>query len=106
VFRFTLEGKGIPEELKERVRGLMGEYQSRYHAQPGGENPNNALIHKYGLRDYLAAQGTVAGPPDHCVARLREIEGAGVRNVILSQFVDDPLAWMRTCAEAVLPAFR
>ncbi len=106
VFRFTLEGKGIPEELKDRVRGLMGEYQSRYHAQPGVANPNNALITKYGLRNYLAAQGTVAGPPAHCVARLREIEDVGVRNVILSQFVEDPLAWMGTFAEEVLPAFR
>ncbi|HVM65623.1 MAG TPA: LLM class flavin-dependent oxidoreductase [Acidimicrobiales bacterium] len=106
VFRFTLEGKGIPEELKDRVRGLMGEYQSRFHAQPGVANPNNALIEKYGLRAYLAAQGTVAGPPSHCVERLRQIEANGVRNVILSQFVDDPLAWMRTCAEEVLPAFR
>ena len=25
VFRFTLEGKGLPEDLKERVRGLMSE---------------------------------------------------------------------------------
>jgi 5,10-methylenetetrahydromethanopterin reductase len=106
VFRFTLEGKGIPEDLKGRVRGLMREYQSRYHAQPGASNPNNALIDKYGLRGYLAAQGTVAGPPDHCVARLRDIAAVGVRNVILSQFVDDPLLWMRTCAEEVLPAFR
>jgi 5,10-methylenetetrahydromethanopterin reductase len=106
VFRFTLEGKGIPDELRARVRGLMGEYQSRYHAQPGAANPNNALIEKYGLRDYLAAQGTVAGPPRHCVDRLHQIAGIGVRNLILSQFVDDPLAWMRTCAEEVLPAFR
>jgi 5,10-methylenetetrahydromethanopterin reductase len=106
VFRFTLEGKGIPEDLKGRVRGLMGEYQSRFHAQPGTANPNNALIKKYGLRDYLAAQGTVAGPPAHCVDRLREVEAAGVRNVVLSQFVDEPLTWMRVCAEEVLPAFR
>jgi 5,10-methylenetetrahydromethanopterin reductase len=106
VFRFTLEGKGVPDDLKARVRGLMSEYQSRHHAQPGVANPNNALIAKYGLRDYLAAQGTVAGPPDHCAARLREIAEVGVRNVILSQFVDDPLTWMRTFAEEVLPAFR
>lgn len=106
VFRFTLEGKGIPDDLKERVRGLMGEYQSRHHAQPGAANPNNDLIVKYGLRDYLAAQGTVAGPPAHCATRLQQIAEIGVRNVILSQFVDEPLTWMRTFATEVLPAFR
>jgi len=63
VFRFTLEGKGVPEDIKERLRGLMGEYQSRHHAQPGASNPNNALLAKYGLREWLARQGTIAGPP-------------------------------------------
>ncbi len=106
VFRFTLEGKGLPAGLEDRVRGMMGEYQSRFHAHPGGANPNEALIDKYGLRDYLARQGTIAGPPEHCVERLREVAGHGVRNLIVSQFVSDPLAWMRTFGERVRPHFR
>lgn len=106
VFRFTLEGKGLPAELADRVRGLMGEYQSRFHAHPGAANPNEALIDQYGLRDYLARQGTIAGPPERCVERLHEVAGYGVRNLIVSQFVSDPLAWMRTFGEQVLPHFR
>jgi 5,10-methylenetetrahydromethanopterin reductase len=106
VFRFTLEGKGVPEDIKERLRGLMGEYQSRHHAQPGASNPNNALLAKYGLRDWLARQGTIAGPPSHCVERLHEVAAIGATNLILSQFVDDPLQWMQTFGEKVLPAFR
>ena len=106
VFRFTLDGKGVPEELKERIRGLMGEYQSRHHAQPGAANPNNALLAKYGLRDYLARQGTVAGPPARCVERLQEIISIGISNVIFSQFVTDQHQWMRTVAEEVLPAVK
>ncbi len=106
VFRFTLEGKGLPEELKARVRGLMGEYQSRHHAQPGQANPNNELIDKWGLREYLARQGTIAGPPEHCIERLHEVASHGVRNVVVSQFVADQFTWMRTFADEVLPAFR
>ena len=106
VFRFTLEGKGLPEELKDRVRGLMAEYQSRHHAQPGVANPNNELIDKWGLRDYLARQGTIAGPPERCVERLHEVASFGVRNIIVSQFVSDQRTWMRTFADEVLPAFR
>lgn len=106
VFRFTLEGKGLPEDLKARVRGLMGEYQSRHHAQPGQANPNNALIDKWGLRDYLARQGTIAGPPEHCVERLHEVASYGVRNIVVSQFIADQYTWMRTFADHVLPAFR
>ena len=106
VFRFTLEGKGVPDDMKDRLRGLMGEYQSRHHTQPGTSNPNNALLAKYGLRDWLARQGTIAGPPDHCVERLREVAAIGATNLILSQFIDDQLQWMRTFAGEVLPAFR
>jgi 5,10-methylenetetrahydromethanopterin reductase len=106
VFRFTLEGKGVPEDLKERVRGLMAEYQSRHHAQPGAHNPNNELVDKYGLTDYLARQGTIAGPPEHCVERIREVTSIGATNLIVSQFVSDPYQWMDTFASEVLPAFR
>lgn len=106
VFRFTLADKGLPPELEPRVRGLMGEYQSRFHAHPGAANPNEGLIDKYGLRDYLARQGTIAGPPEHCVERLREVASYGVRNLIVSQFIQDQLGWMRTFGEQVLPHFR
>jgi 5,10-methylenetetrahydromethanopterin reductase len=106
VFRFTLDGKGVPDDMRERLQGLMGEYQSRHHAQPGASNPNNALLAKYGLRDWLARQGTIAGPPDHCVDRLREVASVGATNLILSQFVDDQLEWMERFATEVLPAFR
>lgn len=106
VFRFTLEGKGLPPGLEDRIRGLMSEYQSRFHAHPGQTNPNEGLIDKYDLRDYLARQGTIAGPPEHCVERLHEVAGHGVRNLIVSQFISDPFGWMRTFGEKILPNFR
>ncbi len=106
VYRFTLEGKGLPEELKEPMRGLMSEYQSRHHAQPGERNPNNELLDKYGLRDYLARQGTIAGPPEHCIERIREVASFGVSNLVVSQFMSDQYEWMHTFADEVLPAFR
>ena len=106
VFRFTLEGKGLPDEFKEPMRGLMSEYQSRHHAQPGAANPNNALLDKYGLRDYLATLGTIAGPPEHCVERVREVAALGATNLVVAQFVSDQYEWMRTFTQKVLPAFR
>ncbi|MBK7950243.1 MAG: LLM class flavin-dependent oxidoreductase [Deltaproteobacteria bacterium] len=106
VFRFTLAGKGLPAELESRIRGLMSEYQSRFHAHPGAANPNEGLIDKYGLRDYLARQGTIAGPPERCVERLHEVASYGVRNLIVSQFIQDQPTWMQTFGERVLPHFR
>jgi 5,10-methylenetetrahydromethanopterin reductase len=106
VYRFTLEGKGLPEDLKEPMRGLMGEYQSRHHAQPGSHNPNNDLLDKYGLRDYLARQGTIAGPPEHCVERIQEVASIGATNLIVSQFISEQYEWMQMFSEQVLPQFR
>ena len=96
VYRFTLEGKGLPDDLKEPMRGLMGEYQSRHHAQPGSHNPNNDLLDKYGLRDYLARQGTIAGPPEHCVERIHEVASIGATNLVVSQFISEQYEWMQT----------
>jgi 5,10-methylenetetrahydromethanopterin reductase len=106
VFRFTLDGKGLPDELRPQMEGMMAEYQSRHHAQPGATNPNEGLIDKYGLRGYLSRLGTIAGPPEHCIERVREVAAIGASNLIVSQFVSDPYDWMRTFADELLPAFR
>jgi alkanesulfonate monooxygenase SsuD/methylene tetrahydromethanopterin reductase-like flavin-dependent oxidoreductase (luciferase family) len=106
VYRFSLDGKGLPDEYRDRVAGLLSDYQSRHHAQPGAANPNNALVDTYGLRDFLARQGTIAGPPERCVERVREVAALGATNLIVSQFVSDQRTWMRTFEAEVLPAFR
>ena len=84
----------------------MSEYQSRFHAHPGATNPNESLLDKYDLRDYLARQGTIAGPPERCIERLHEVAGYGVQNIIVSQFISDQYQWMQTFGNEVLPAFR
>jgi 5,10-methylenetetrahydromethanopterin reductase len=106
VFRFTLDGKGLPDELKPRIASLMAEYDSRHHAHPSASNPNRELIEKYGLRDYLARLGTIAGPPDHCARRIRDVANFGVTNLVVSQFVGDQFEWMRIFGEEVIPAVR
>jgi 5,10-methylenetetrahydromethanopterin reductase len=106
VFRFTLDGKGLPPEYHEPMRALMREYQSRHHAQPGAQNPNEELVDRYGLRDYLASLGTIAGPPERCVERIREVAAVGATNLILAQFVPDQLSWMHTFASRVRPSFQ
>jgi alkanesulfonate monooxygenase SsuD/methylene tetrahydromethanopterin reductase-like flavin-dependent oxidoreductase (luciferase family) len=106
VFRFSLDDKGLPDDMRERITAMMREYQSRHHAQPGDHNPNNRLVDEYGLRDYLAAQGTIAGPPAHCVDRIHQVAAVGATNLIVSQFVSDQARWMRTFEAEILPAFR
>jgi 5,10-methylenetetrahydromethanopterin reductase len=108
VYRFTMEGKGLPDEYKDRIRALQSEYDSRHHAQreTATAHENARLVDKYGLRDYLAKRSTIAGPPERCIERLHEVAENGVRNLIVAQFVADQRTWMRTVASEILPAFR
>jgi 5,10-methylenetetrahydromethanopterin reductase len=108
IYRFAVEGKGLPDALVEPMRMLQSEYDSRHHAQRDTAMTHNnaALVDKYGLRDYLAPRSTIAGPPERCVERLHEIAENGPRNLILAQFVADPIEWMRMMSTSVLPAAR
>ena len=106
VYRFHMEGKGLPDEVKDRIALLQGEYDSSHHANPATAAHNAALVEKYDLVDFLAPRGSLAGPTGHLVQRLHEVIEAGATNLIFSQFVDDPLAWMRLFATDIAPEFR
>ncbi len=71
---------------------------------PGLDKHHREVAHDLGA--YLARQGTIAGPPEHCVERLHEVASYGVQNIVVSQFVSDQYTWMRTFADHVLPALR
>ncbi|NUU24288.1 MAG: LLM class flavin-dependent oxidoreductase [Streptomycetaceae bacterium] len=95
VFRFSTEGKGLPSSLVPRVEELMRRYDSTHHASPETAAHNAALVDELGLTHWLARHSTIAGPIESCVDRLAEIEENGIKNLIVAQFVPDPLAFMR-----------
>jgi hypothetical protein len=105
VFRFTLEGKGLPDELVPKIAELKQRYDSRHHASPATASHNAELVDELGLTHYLARQSTIAGPIEHCIERLHEVAAAGVKRIIVAQFVADPMDFMSTFAAKVLPAF-
>ncbi|MFI6586815.1 LLM class flavin-dependent oxidoreductase [Embleya sp. NPDC050493] len=105
VYRFTMAGKGVPAEIAPRLAALQAAYDSRHHASPDTAHVNAELVDRYGLTDWLAARSTIAGPPEACVERLHEIAEAGITRLILSQFVPEPLAFMRLFADRIAPHF-
>jgi 5,10-methylenetetrahydromethanopterin reductase len=106
VYRFHMEGKALPEEIKPQIAELKRRYDSRHHASPATAAHNAALVEELGLVEFLAPLGSIAGPPDRLVERLREVIGSGARNLIFSQFVEDDLGFMDLLAREVLPAVR
>ncbi len=105
VYRFHMEGKGLPEDVKSRMAAMMAEYDSRHHAFADGTNVNAHLADKHGLTEFLAGRGTIAGPPGYCVDRLTELAERGVNRMVLAQFMTDKQTWMRTFADVIAPIF-
>ncbi len=99
--RFHMDGKAIPEEMKPRLAALEAEYDSRHHAMRDTADANAALVDKFGLRDFLARRSTIAGPPERCVERLHEIAEAGIDKLLITQFTDDPNAFMKVFADQI-----
>ena len=98
-FRFTLEGKGVPVDLHEPIRGLQREYDAHQHEIAGAHNA--ALTDRWGLTDFLVDRFAIAGTPDECVAQIRRAMAAGARQFITTSFVPDPRAFIRRWAQQV-----
>jgi 5,10-methylenetetrahydromethanopterin reductase len=103
-FRSGLEGKFVPEALRERVLGLVAEYDSAEHARPGAHNAK--LVEKYDLFEFLGRRFTACGPPERIVERIQEITEAGATNLILVQLVPDKLGMMQRLSKEIFPAFK
>src|SRR5712692_1438884 len=91
--RFTLEGKGVPPDLHEKIRALQREYDAHHHEIAGAANAS--LPDRWDLTEFLVDRFAVAGTPADCVAQLRRAMGAGARQFMITGFVPDPRAFMR-----------
>jgi 5,10-methylenetetrahydromethanopterin reductase len=101
-FRFTLEGKGVPPDLHEKIRALQREYNAHHHEIPGAANAS--LPDRWDLTEFLADRFAVAGSPADCVAQLRRAMGAGARQFMITGFVPDPRAFVRRWMKEVAGA--
>jgi 5,10-methylenetetrahydromethanopterin reductase len=101
-FRFTLEGKGVPPDLHERVRGLQREYNAHHHELAAADNAD--LTDRWGLTEFLLERFGIAGTPEDCAAQLRRAMSAGARQFVVTAFVDDPRRFMRRFMREVAAA--
>lgn len=100
-FRFTLEGKNVPEELQEAVMTLQGEYVTSQHEQLGATR-NAVLSDELGLTDFLADRFAVVGTPDDCLEKVRTIQEAGVDNLLILAISSDSDNIIRRFGEEVI----
>jgi len=98
-FRFTMEGKGVPADLHEKIRALQREYNSHHHEIPGAGNAS--LPDRWDLTEFLVDRFAIAGTPGDCVAQITRAVAAGARQFMITGFVPDPRAFMRRWAREV-----
>lgn len=104
-FRFSLNGKAVPDELAEPVRELERRYDVTVHNEPGRENPNGRLVEELGLTEYLADRMAVVGTEADCIAKLQRLQELGVDNVIVRPLVTDRYGFLDSW-ERVVKAVR
>jgi 5,10-methylenetetrahydromethanopterin reductase len=100
-FRFTLEGKNVPEHLQEAIMALQGEYVPSEHEQLG-DTRNAAISDELGLTEFLADRFAVVGTPEDCLAKVRTIEEAGVDNLLILAISSDSNNIIRRFGEEVI----
>ena len=93
-FRFTYET--VPPDELDGVKRFMAGFDI---SKPLEERADPALI-----TDYLLRRFAIAGTPDECVARIRELAEAGVSHVLLTPPNRDFDAVMDLWGREVIPA--
>jgi 5,10-methylenetetrahydromethanopterin reductase len=106
LFRFSMEGKSVPDELHEPIRALQREYASEAHGKVAEAERNASLPDKYGLTEWLGRRFLLGGPPEVIIERIRSIAARGATNLIFPQFVPDKIGFMEVFNERVVSAFR
>ena len=104
-FRFTLEGKNVPEELREPVSILHREYEAAEHEQVG-HTRNAALTDELGLTDYFADRFAVAGTPEACRAKARAVFDSGVDALLITAIGPSPETIIRRFGQEVIAPLR
>ena len=103
VFRFTLEGKHVPDDLADAIRRVQRGYQPAAH-EALGPSPNAALLDaEPALRAYLADRFAAVGPAAACAEKLAAVVEAGIDGLLVTGFVADRPRLIRALGEHVLP---
>ena len=104
-FRFTLEGKNVPEEYREAVSILHREYEAAEHEQVG-QTRNATLTDELGLTDYFADRFAIVGTPEECRIKTRAIFDAGVDVLLITAIGPSPETIIRCYGEEVIAPLR
>jgi 5,10-methylenetetrahydromethanopterin reductase len=80
--RLAPEASGVPVELLPAIKELTQQYRPVEHAKAGATF-NALLVERLGLMPYLVGRYALAGTPEQCASRLKDLTRAGIRRLLL-----------------------
>jgi alkanesulfonate monooxygenase SsuD/methylene tetrahydromethanopterin reductase-like flavin-dependent oxidoreductase (luciferase family) len=89
----------LPSELVMDMESIRGKYDYWEHDVVGARHSNY-------VSDRLVDSFTIAGNPEWCIRKVRELEKAGITNVNLYLPTGESEYIVKTFAERVIPSFR
>lgn len=104
--RQTLEGKLVPDELREKIREYVDGYVLYEHVVNAGANP--ARMDALGLTDYAMRRFALAGNAADWIDRIEALANSGVSRLWLNAEggkLDRQLHYMRMLGEQIMARF-
>jgi 5,10-methylenetetrahydromethanopterin reductase len=104
--RFGLEGKHVPEELRQRVQAYVDGYVLYEHVLTEGQNPKR--MEALGLTEYALKRWALAGNASDWIKRIEEVAAAGATKLWVSigrGDLDRQMHYMRIFGEEIMPHF-
>ncbi|MBI2867774.1 MAG: LLM class flavin-dependent oxidoreductase [Chloroflexi bacterium] len=105
-FRFTLEGKFVPDHLRDKIESLKRQYVFHQHVQLGEHVRNAQLVDELGLREYLIERFAICGTPQDWVKRINELAQLGVRKLALAGVMPEKEKFFDTLGREVIAKFQ
>lgn len=104
--RLGIDGKHVPEELRDKVQEYVDGYALTEHAEPAGTNRRR--LDALGLTEWAAGRWMLAGNPADWVERVNEIAEAGANQLLVHSLhgLDQQEEFVRLLGEQVMPHFQ
>ncbi len=104
--RQTLDGKLVPDYLRDQIREYVDGYVLYDHVVSGGENPRR--MDALGLTDYAMKRFALAGNANDWIARIEQLGSYGATKLWLNAEggkLDRQLHYMRILGEQIMRRF-
>jgi 5,10-methylenetetrahydromethanopterin reductase len=104
--RFGLDGKLVPEDLRERIQEYVDGYELYDHVLQSGRNPKR--MDELGLTDYALRRFAMAGTPRDWIARIEHLAQAGATRLWVGlggADLDRQRHDLRVIGEEIMPKF-